>query len=394
MSFNSSGITYRQIEPKNGLSFSGFNGTRGPHSLTKVERECKSPPLVPVQVSKPVTPIIANPVCVAIVNNVVASLSCMTLEDIPATVPLVEHISTPTIEECAQYEQCIKNRRARTRKAKKAKKAAVHPAPVDPSARSIRVFPEVPVSEHAHAQLYAHYELTHKPQMNFSNPTDEYGKHLFVQPVLNHNNPHARNEVNPHHFRAPFYRMLMGYMDQMEADTAVDPYFDDVTDCPDDVSSGSEDEVSSPVRHWRMMTEISMDTPSEIYHYRWEDNLNNELFHDMGPNGCGYTRYKYPYSSTANIDSHQLLAAIDSVVSSVENNIHVSHAINCVKCAQSKSSHTIEILADSGASLNFTNQRSDLCKYEEIEIESVEMASAHFLTSCWKRSDVHFHFYT
>ena len=59
----------------------------------------------------------------------------------------------------------------------------------------------------------------------------------------------------------------MGYMNQME----VNPYIDNVTDCLDDVSSGSEDEVSPPVRHWRTMTEISMDTPSEIYHYGWED---------------------------------------------------------------------------------------------------------------------------
>ena len=153
-SFNSSSITYRQIEPKNGLSFSGFNGTCGPHSLTKVEWEHKFPSLVPVQVSKPVTPIVTNPVCTTIVENVVASSSQMTLEDIPATVYLVECISTPTIEECAQYEQHIKNRRARTRKAKKAKKAAVHPAPVDPLAGNIQVFPEVPVSEQACAQLY------------------------------------------------------------------------------------------------------------------------------------------------------------------------------------------------------------------------------------------------
>ena len=152
----------------------------------------------------------------------------------------MEHISTPTIEEHAQYEQRIKNRRTRTRQAKKAKKAAVHPALVDPLAGNIQVFPEVPVSEHTHAQLYAHYELTHKPQINFSNPTDENSKHMFVQPVLNHNNPHNGNEVNPHHLRVPFHRVLMGYMDQME----VDPYINDITDCPDDVSSGSEDEVS------------------------------------------------------------------------------------------------------------------------------------------------------
>ena len=96
-SFNSSGITYHQIKPKNGLSFSGFNGTCGPHPLTKVEQEREFPPLVPVQVSKPVTPIVVNLVCAAIVDNVVASSSQMTLEDIPATVPLVECISTPTV---------------------------------------------------------------------------------------------------------------------------------------------------------------------------------------------------------------------------------------------------------------------------------------------------------
>ena len=48
-----------------------------------------------------------------------------------------------------------------------------------------------------------------------------------------------------------------------------------------------------------------------------------------------------------------------------------------MKCAQSKNSHNIEILADSGASLNFTNQRSDLCEYEKIEAQSVETASAN-----------------
>ena len=95
----------------------------------------------------------------------------------------------------------------------------------------------------------------------------------------------------------------------------------------------------------------------------------------MGPNGRH--RYEYPYSSTTTTNSNQLLAAIDSVVSSIENKNHVSHAINCVKCTKSRNSNKIEILADSGASLNFTNQRSNLCEYEEIEIQSVETASAH-----------------
>ena len=37
----------------------------------------------------------------------------------------------------------------------------------------------------------------------------------------------------------------------------------------------------------------------------------------------------------------------------------------------------MEILADSGASLHLTNQRSDLCEYKEIEVVPLETASAH-----------------
>ena len=74
----------------------------------------------------------------------------------------------------------------------------MHPAPVNPFIKgNIQVFPEVSVSEKAHAQLYQHFELTHKPQMNFSNPINENSKQMFVPPVLNHSSPHNGNEVNP-----------------------------------------------------------------------------------------------------------------------------------------------------------------------------------------------------
>ena len=157
-----------------------------------------------------------------------------------------------------------------------------------------------------------------------------------------------------------------------------DPYLDDVTDCPDDVSSGSEDKEECalavkqrPPYPWRQR---GYTPPLDISARGWENNLDNEMFFDMGPDG--HHRYDYPYSSTATTNSNQLLAAIDSVVScSIENINFVSHAINCVKCAQGKNS--IEILADSGASLHLTNQRSDLCKYEIIEVVPLETASAH-----------------
>ena len=73
-----------------------------------------------------------------------------------------------------------------------------------------------------------------------------------------------------------------------------DPYFDDVTDCPDDVSSGSEDEErplavrQPPPRTWRTMEEMHQgDSPLDICHKEWEDNLDNKLFFDMGPNVSG-----------------------------------------------------------------------------------------------------------
>ena len=307
-------MTTRPIEPLTRHSFSGWSRIRGPNSLTKVEREREFPPLVPVQVSAPVTTD----------GNVVASSSCLTLEDLPATAPLAECIASPIIEERVQPKQRPKNKKLRTRHGKKAKKEAVHPAPIDPSIEgNVVVFPEVPVSKSDCAFLYTctQYELNNSPQMDFSNPINENGEHMFVPPVLNHNNPHSGNEVNPQFKCAIFYQHLNSYIDQMG-----DPYLDDVTDCPDDISSGSEDEEECPsaVRQrpaypWRQR---GYTPPLEISARGWEDNLNNEMFFDMGPNGRH--RYEYPYSSTATTNSNQWLAAIDSVVScSIENINHV-----------------------------------------------------------------------
>jgi hypothetical protein len=42
------------------------------------------------------------------------------------------------------------------------------------------------------------------------------------------------------------------------------------------------------------------------------------------------------------------------------------HSVNCAKCVK-KHKDQIDLLADSGASLHFTNQRSDLSKYEVVD---------------------------
>ena len=121
--------------------------------------------------------------------------------------------------------------------------------------------------------------------MNFTNPIDKNSEHMFVPPVLNHNNPHNRNGVNSRFKCAKFYQHLNCYIDQIE-----DPYLDSITDCPDDVSLGSEDEEECPsaVRQpppripWRPR---GYTPPLDILVRGWEDNLDNKLFYDMGPNG-------------------------------------------------------------------------------------------------------------
>ena len=109
--------------------------------------------------------------------------------------------------------------------------------------------------------------------MDFTNPIDGNGEHMFVPPVLNHNNPHNGNEVNPQFNHAIFYQHLNCYIDQIE-----DPYLDNVTDCPDDVSLGSEDkeECPSAVRQppgnpWRQR---GYTPPLDISARGWEDVMN------------------------------------------------------------------------------------------------------------------------
>jgi hypothetical protein len=53
------------------------------------------------------------------------------------------------------------------------------------------------------------------------------------------------------------------------------------------------------------------------------------------------------------------------------------HSVNCAKCVK-KNKDQIDLLADSSASLHFTNQRSDLSEYEVVDNKdfTVTMASA------------------
>src|ERR1700678_3674878 len=51
------------------------------------------------------------------------------------------------------------------------------------------------------------------------------------------------------------------------------------------------------------------------------------------------------------------------------------HSVNCAKCVK-KHKDQIDLLADSGASLHFTNQRSDLSEYEVVDDKDLTITTA------------------
>ena len=84
------------------------------------------------------------------------------------------------------------------------------------------------------------------------------------------------------------------------------------------------------------------------------------------------------YVSTFNIntvaDRQQLLVALDSLSSSVEQ--YMPHSANCVKCKKCKKQDLIELLADSSASLNFTHEQSNLSEFQEVHDDDFNVQTA------------------
>ena len=103
--FKPSGVTYTKTEvPKNAQALSGFTGQEGPHTMRKPPVAWKG-----ATPSKPPVSLEARVACAAIINNAVASLSCVTL-DLPLAL-LLKHIATPTLAEQTAFDACQKARR-------------------------------------------------------------------------------------------------------------------------------------------------------------------------------------------------------------------------------------------------------------------------------------------
>ena len=91
MLFKPSSVTYiKQEMPKNVQAFSGFMGQEGPHTMREPSVAWKG-----TAPSKPLISLEARMACAAIVENVVASSSCQTLD--PPKALLLECIQTPTL---------------------------------------------------------------------------------------------------------------------------------------------------------------------------------------------------------------------------------------------------------------------------------------------------------
>ena len=88
----------------------------------------------------------------------------------------------------------------------------------------------------------------------------------------------------------------------------------------------------------------------------------------------GYQRYVSNFDIDTVADCQQLLVALGSLSSSVEQ--YMPHSANCVKCKTNKKHNLIELLADSSALLNFTHEQSDLSEFQEVHDDDFDVQTA------------------
>ena len=256
--------------------------------------------------------------CTSIVKNAVASSSAVTL-NVPLG-SLLEHIPTPTLEQHLEHDARQKTKRSKTWRGRKApKKDLVHQAPLNPSlkGKNIKVFED-------------------------PNPIAKNGAPLFINSV-SRNGP-VDIKVNPAHPRACFYKLLIDSLDQEPSGESFQAQFDPYLDAPSDGEQSSEEEGRSP----GLFTPPHLNEDTEMH--GWDDKDNDPASHIY--NDYGYWRYVSDLDINTEAYHQQLLAALGSLASSV---VYMPHSVNCMKCKKKSGQGLIEMLAYSGASLNFTH---------------------------------------
>jgi hypothetical protein len=156
-----------------------------------------------------------------------------------------------------------------------------------------------------------------------------------------------------------------------------DPYLDDVSIGN---NTDSEDEMKA-----RPLIKRKVPNPGGVrwseeetqsYKEGWGDRDNNLDSYAYDNYGQGYVSFSNNHSAHINDEQHvALINSLCSLLSNVEHFNLMPHSVNCAKCVK-KNKDQIDLLADSGASLHFTNQRSDLSEYEVVDDKDFTVTTA------------------
>jgi hypothetical protein len=113
--------------------------------------------------------------------------------------------------------------------------------------------------------------------------------------------------------------------------------------------------------------ETLTEEETQSYKEGWDNRDNNPDSYAYNDYGQGYVSFSN--NNFAHINNEQHVALISSLCSLLSNVEHLNimpHSVNCVKCVK-KHKDQIDLLADSGTSLHFTNQRSNPSEYEVVD---------------------------
>ena len=143
----------------------------------------------------------------------------------------------------------------------------------------------------------------------------------------------------------------------------IDSYLNTPSDGEQD--SSSDEEMGCSPRLFTLLRD------KETIKEHWENYELDNQHNSRALDDYSYCRYVSNFDINTVADCQQLLVALSSLSSSVEQ--YMPHSANCVKCKTNKKQDLIELLADSGTSLNFTHERSDLSEFQEVCDDDFDM---------------------
>jgi hypothetical protein len=159
-----------------------------------------------------------------------------------------------------------------------------------------------------------------------------------------------------------------------------DPYLDDIFLGNDTEYEDSENEMKAGPPIKRKVPNPGgvcwSEEETQSYKEGWDDRDNNPDSYAYDDYGQGYIKFSTNHFAHINDEQHvALTSSLCSLISNVEHFNIMPHSVNCAKCVK-KNKDQIDLLADSGASLHFTNQKSDLSEYEVVDDKDFTVTTA------------------